>query len=172
MSCFMMSREERNFDSQNIAHSFFREKFQSCTNKKAINSKIFFSLPFINFSSKFPSLFFLPLYASYIIQCFFMPFRISFSYKKIVINAYLIVGRVCVVFVVSSLTNLIIFAWLLIYSFLVRLLSFSFFFFGEDATTSYLDLCRFPPSSLRFFSFLPVAIIRWEEKHFPEKLWF
>ena len=141
-------------------HSF-REKFQSCTNKKPLTANLLlFSIhKLLRFCQRISSLGFLPLYASYIIQCFFM-FRILFFYKRLLSRP----SRVshfrtgCVVFF-SSLTNLIIFAWLLIYSF-----SFIFsvhFFFEEDATTSYLDLCRFAMLfllHLRLFSFA----IGWE----------
>ena len=150
-------------------HSFW-EKFQSCTNKKPLTANLLlFSIhKLLRFCQRISSLGFLPLYASYIIQCFFM-FRILFFYKRLLSRP----SRVshcrtgCVVFF-SSLTNLIIFAWLLIYSFSF-VFSVHFFFRGG----CYNILSRSLSFCYAFFSFIfafPFTIswetfFGWEKKY-------
>lgn len=101
-------------------HGFWNE-YQSCTNKKPLTTNLLRSS--IHklcrvFRQRFSSPSILPLYASYIIQCFFM-FRILFFYKRLLSRpiARISLSDGAALFFFSSLTNLIIFAWLLIYSF-------------------------------------------------------
>jgi hypothetical protein len=155
----MLSAE--NFDIRNIVQ-YFAEKFQSCTNKNTINSEYsflssihklrcfarkshpsssshFMLLTLFNASLCFRFLFFYKRFLS-------RPLRVSYCWPSYVVFF-------------SSLTNLIIFACLLIYS-------FSFIFSALFPASSYLDLCR-----LLCFSFIFFAIL-WKRKHLLVKLWF